>query len=124
MKTTKNAYKISTGILTLMLVGGVFNYTLNYDFLYDSFISLGYPTYLIYFIATAKFLAIFGLWLPRMPKLREWTYAGLLYDFLLAVTAHINVGHDEYILAIISTIILIISYISYRRLLTVQANMS
>ena len=112
MKATKITYYISTGLLTLMLVGGVFNYTLNYDFMYDSFTSLGYPTYLIYVIAVAKFLAIFGLWIPRIPKLREWAYAGLFYDFLLAVIAHLSVNHDEYILAIISIIVLFISYFS------------
>ncbi len=115
MKAIKITNYVSTGLLSaLLLVGGV-GYFLNYDFFYASFTSLGYPTYLIYPLAIAKILAIIALWTPNVPKLKEWAYAGLFYDFLLAFSAHVNANHDEYLFPIFGTVVIFISYFSYHK---------
>lgn len=116
MKSIKTIYYGSTGLLSLLLTGSAIAYVLNYDFFYASFTSLGYPTYLIYPIALAKISAVITLWLPNKPNLKEWAYAGLCYDFLLALSAHLNVNHDEYISAIVALLILFMSYFSYHKI--------
>ena len=116
MKAIKITNYVATGLLSAMLIVGSIGYVFNYDFFYESFTSLGYPTYLIYPIAIAKTLAVIAMWVPKMPTVKEWAYAGLAYDFLLALSAHLNVGHEEYMAAVLALVILSISYFTYRKL--------
>lgn len=53
---------------------------------------LGYPEYLLPFIGVAKLLASAALLFPRFPRLKEWAYAGLVFDVLGALYSHISVG--------------------------------
>ncbi len=46
---------------------------------------MGYPNYLIRFIGIAKLLGIIAILVPGFPRLKEWAYAGLLFDLVGAV---------------------------------------
>ena len=43
---------------------------------YPVMIELGYPGYLATFMETAKVVAAVVLVAPRLPRLKEWAYAG------------------------------------------------
>jgi len=49
---------------------------------------LGYPTYLIYPLATVKILAVVAILSRKSAFLKEWAYAGIFFDVILAFTAH------------------------------------
>ena len=53
---------------------------------------LGYPEYLLPFIGLAKVLAAIAIVFPRFPRIKEWAYAGLVFDVLGALYSHIAVG--------------------------------
>ena len=53
---------------------------------------LGYPTYLLPFLGVAKVLGSAAVLFPRFPRLKEWAYAGLVFDMAGAVYSHLNVG--------------------------------
>jgi uncharacterized membrane protein YphA (DoxX/SURF4 family) len=43
---------------------------------------LGYPLYFVPFIGTAKILGALAILLPINARIKEWAYAGLLFDLI------------------------------------------
>lgn len=86
------AYWITTVVLALeCLVGGVMG-GLQLSPFRDIAVELGYPAY---------FMSILGAWYvsagvvllaPRLPRLKEWAYAGLVINYTGAVASHIWAG--------------------------------
>jgi uncharacterized membrane protein YphA (DoxX/SURF4 family) len=50
---------------------------------------LGYPAYLLTFFGIAKLLGVVTILAPRLPRLKEWAYAGIVIDLLGAIWSHI-----------------------------------
>ncbi|MBX2875416.1 MAG: DoxX family protein [Saprospiraceae bacterium] len=109
-------FRIATGLFSLMMVGGATTYFVQYDQVQEVFTSLGYPTYIIYPLAIAKLLGIVAIWTNKSKMLKEWAYAGFVFDFLLATSAHLNVGDGEHWGAIIALVLVSISYYYNRKL--------
>ena len=86
------AYWFTTLVLaTECVVGGVMGALQLPPFL-DTATHLGYPAY---------FMSILGVWYvaaglvllaPRLPRLKEWAYAGLVFNYTGAAASHIWVG--------------------------------
>lgn len=49
---------------------------------------LGYPSYLLYILGPAKLAGVAVLAIPKMPRLKEWAYAGFAIDFVGAAASH------------------------------------
>ncbi len=43
---------------------------------------LGYPKYIISFLGVAKLLGAIAILVPGYPRLKEWAYAGLVFDLI------------------------------------------
>ena len=76
----------------------------------QTFTNLGYPTYIIYPLAVAKILGLIAIWTNMSPKLKEWAYAGFFFDFVLALTAHLQAQDGEFLPALIAIVLLFLSY--------------
>ena len=62
---------------------------------------LGYPPYFLIILGTWKLLGAVALVIPKFPRLKEWAYAGVLFDLTGAVASLfasglINVGAMAY----------------------------
>lgn len=55
--------------------------------------SLGYPAYLSPFLGVARILALIAIFTPKLPRLKEWAYAGLVFDVIGATYSQIAVGN-------------------------------
>jgi hypothetical protein len=53
---------------------------------------LGYPSYLLPFLGTAKTLGVVAVLVPGFPGLKEWAFAGLTFDVTGALYSHLSVG--------------------------------
>src|ERR1700712_1767896 len=53
---------------------------------------LGYPVYFVPFIGTMKILGIIAVIIPGFPKVKEWAYAGLVFDTAGALFSHLSSG--------------------------------
>jgi uncharacterized membrane protein YphA (DoxX/SURF4 family) len=53
---------------------------------------LGYPLYIIPLIGVTHILGGVGLLIPKVPRLTEWVYAGLVIDLSLAFYSQLNSG--------------------------------
>src|SRR4051794_16401692 len=82
VKTT--AYWITTAILALDFgVGGVFH-VIRSPQVVAAFAHLGYPEYFVALLGIAKVLGAVALLVPRFPRLKEWAYAGIVFDIIAA----------------------------------------
>src|SRR5262245_57609550 len=53
---------------------------------------LGYPTYLLLFLGTAKILGVATVLVPGAVRIKEWAFAGLAFDVTGALYSHLSVG--------------------------------
>jgi hypothetical protein len=77
---------------------------------------LGYPRYLLPFLGTAKFLGIAAVVVPGVPKLKEWAFAGLIFDLTGALYSHLSVGDPPsvWMPAVIGLILVGSTYLTHR----------
>lgn len=78
---------------------------------------LGYPDYLLPFLGVAKLFGVAALVVPRFPRVKEWAYAGLIFDLLGAFYSHLSVGDGpgNWLFSIIGLVLVIGSYVFYQR---------
>jgi len=115
MKKDKTIYWIATGILCFLFISGGLMYFFNYDYAHDFFISLGFPTWIIYPLGVLKLLGPIAILSRKSLVLKEMAYAGFLFDAALAVTAHMMVGDGFIYHGIAAIILTIISWIYDRK---------
>ena len=115
MKNFKLNYRISTGLLTVMMFGSAMMYVFGHDHVSTVFESIGYPVYIIYPLALVKILGLIAIWTDKSKALKEWAYAGFFFDFVLAFFAHLMIGDGEFGGAVIAMIILMISYYYWKK---------
>jgi uncharacterized membrane protein YphA (DoxX/SURF4 family) len=53
---------------------------------------LGYPSYFLVILGIWKLLGAVALAIPRFPRLKEWAYAGVLFDLTGAVASQVASG--------------------------------
>lgn len=67
---------------------------------------LGYPTYLLVFIGVCKIAGVVVLFMPKLPLLKEWAYAGFGFLMLGAIYSHLAIG--EPLTSILPALLLLI----------------
>lgn len=93
MKKTNLVYWILTGLLgALMLVSSIPDILSVPDAVTLVSNHLGYPLYFIPFIGVAKLLGVVAILVPGFPRIKEWAYAGFVYDLTGAIYSAIAVG--------------------------------
>tara|TARA_R110001583_G_scaffold114876_6_gene265389 strand:+ start:1821 stop:2189 length:369 start_codon:yes stop_codon:yes gene_type:complete len=120
MKTNKIIYWVATGLLSALLLISAGMYVFDNDTVQGMFKALGYPTYIIYPLATAKVLAVGVLLSHKQSKIKEWAYSALFFEFILAFFAHFMIDDGEHLGAVIAIILLSVSYIFGRKIVTLK----
>ena len=91
-KTQTITYWIVTVIIALeSIVGGIGDIMKEPNYV-KILIHLGYPAYFSVMLGVGKVLAAVAILIPRYPRLKEWAYAGLVFQFIGAITSQIIVG--------------------------------
>lgn len=108
-------YRIVTGLFTLLIAFSATMYFAQYDMVSETFLSLGFPTFVIYPLAIAKFLGLIAIWTKKSKVLIEWAYAGFTFDLLLAAGAHVSIADGGQFAAIIGLAMVAVSYVFYRK---------
>lgn len=109
-------YYVATGLLTLNMLLSAGMYFFNYEMVADMIGALGYPTYIIYPLGIAKLLGLVAIWTKKSNMLKEWAYTGFVFDFLLAISAHLNVSDGQHWGAVVALVLVTVSYIYDRKL--------
>lgn len=92
MKNTKILYWIVTGLAAAFMVLASIPDVLRDPQAVSIFRHLGYPAYLLPFLGTAKLLGVATVLAPGLRRLKEWAYAGLVFDLSGALYSHASVG--------------------------------
>ena len=108
-------YRISTGLISVLMLFSATMYFVQNQWVSETFLKLGFPTFIIYPLAVAKILAVIAIWTNKSKMLKEWAYAGLVFDLLLAFGAHVNINDGEFAPALVGLVIVFISYYYNRK---------
>ena len=125
MKKTKIIYWIFTGLLcVLMLFSSIPNMMITQQSIDLVSKHLGYPVYLIPFLGVAKLLGVVAILVPGMNRLKEWAYAGFVFDLTGAGYSSIAVGDPvvNSLPLLIGFAIIFGSYIYHHKKLNLSAN--
>jgi uncharacterized membrane protein YphA (DoxX/SURF4 family) len=86
------AYWVATALLIFELVlGGVWD-VLQVPRVGGMVARLGYPAYFLVILGVWKLLGAIALSIPRFPRLKEWAYAGVVFDLTGAVASQLASG--------------------------------
>lgn len=92
-RTRTIAYWGTTGLLALaFLVGGAAD-SARAPNVVAGLAHLGYPAYFATLLGVWKVLGAAAVVVPRFPRLKEWAYAGMLFDLSGAAVSH-AASHD------------------------------
>lgn len=117
MAKNKIIYWVSTSLLALFIVPGVF--FINSKMALDGTAHLGLPLWFHYELSIGKFIGGLILILPFFPKrIKEWAYVAFGIDFISAFIAIVAVdgASGMWYTPIICLILLIASYVTYHQL--------
>jgi uncharacterized membrane protein YphA (DoxX/SURF4 family) len=73
---------------------------------------LGYPAYFCTLIGVWKVLGGIAILAPRFPRLKEWAYAGIVFDFTGAAISHAVAG-DRAGYVLVPLVLTILAALSY-----------
>jgi DoxX-like family len=81
------------------------------------FAHLGYPAHLLPFIGIAKVLGVMAVLVPGPVRLKEWAYAGLVFDLIGALYSHLAVNDppSAWAMPLVGLSLVIGSYVYYRK---------
>jgi hypothetical protein len=88
------AYWATTGLFASAMGASSLIYLTHQPFMVDNVVgALGYPLYVLNILGTAKLLGALALLAPGLPQLKEWAYAGFVFNLIGAAWSHAAVGH-------------------------------
>ena len=86
------AYWGATGLITIVPLLAAFSYLTASSAAVENFRHVGYPQQLRVLLGIAKLAGAIVLLLPRLPRLKEWAYAGFTFMWIAATVAHYVAG--------------------------------
>ncbi len=105
-------YWAATGILAFALIAGGVADLMHPAAIDTGMAHLGYPTYFATILGLWKIPGAIVLLAPRLPRLKEWAYAGAFFDMSGAVASHIMSGDTffQFLAPLIFTVCVIVSW--------------
>lgn len=116
MKTLRTIHWIATGLISALLLMSSFMYIYKTDDVAKVFETLQFPTWLIYPMAIAKFAGVVMLITKLDKAITEWAYAGIFFNLLLAIGAHVGVDDGEWGGALVGLVLLLTSYFTWKKM--------
>ncbi|MGB6609336.1 MAG: DoxX family protein [Acidobacteriaceae bacterium] len=93
MKSKNIAYWITTILVALPIGSGGVMQVLRVPATVEGFVHiLHYPAYFVTILGVWKVLGAIAILIPRFPRLKEWAYAGIIFDLTGAAASIAAVG--------------------------------
>jgi hypothetical protein len=124
MKKTKILYWIFTGIFSFFMLGSAIPDIFSADLAVEGFAKMGLPAYLVPFVGVAKALGVVAILIPGFPKIKEWAYAGLMFDLIGAIysMAAAGIPAGDWMPVFIPVAFGVLSYVFYHRKMKVVSS--
>jgi uncharacterized membrane protein YphA (DoxX/SURF4 family) len=94
MKAKAVGYWVCTVLIAFSFLSGGVAYLLRVPQVVEGITHLGYPLHFVTLLGIWKVLGGVAILLPGFPLLKEWAYAGMIFDLTGATVAHAAVGDD------------------------------
>ena len=112
------AYWTITAVLAFVLLSGGFGELTHQWGTLETVTILGYPAYFLTIIGAWKIVGGIVLLVPRFPRLKEWVYAGVVFNMTGAAASHAFVSdYGPYAFHVVVTIGLALLALGLRALL-------
>lgn len=110
------SYPWITTVFVLWMVGSGLGAFLNLEFMASAIESLGYPHYFHLMLGTAKLLGAGVIILRVSRTLREWAYAGVVFETICATTSYAVTGAavGDIMAPLMMLVLTVIAYASWR----------
>jgi hypothetical protein len=116
MKKTKIFYWVFTALFSAMMLGSAIPDVISSPIAVQGMHQeLGYPVYFIPFIGIAKVLGVLAILLPISPRIKEWAYAGLIFDLIGATFSIIAIGKPDWMFMVLPLFLALGSYVFYHK---------
>ena len=116
MKKTNIFYWVFTGLFSAMMLGSAIPDVMSSPIAVQGMhVELGYPVYFIPFIGVAKVLGVLAILLPISTRIKEWAYAGLVFDLIGATFSIIAIGKPDWMFMVLPIFLAVGSYVFYHR---------
>ena len=118
MKKIKTLYWVFTGLFAFVMAGSAIpDVVMHPAAVKGMHEDLGYPLYFVPFIGVAKLLGVIAVLVPRFPRLKEFAYAGLLFDLIGATYSMASVGGTmgDFLFMVMPFSLWILSYTFYHQ---------
>ena len=112
LKTARVVYWVTTLLFVLLQAWSAVQYFTMAPRMVETFVGLGYPLYVMSFLAVAKSLGIVAVLWGRPALLKEWAYAGFTFDTLGAAWSHAGAGDPWFIVAV-PLAFFVVQFVSY-----------
>lgn len=93
MKKTKILYWVFTSLFALLMLSSAIPDIVSAPIAIEGFTRMKMPVYLLPFLGIAKALGVIAIIVPGFPRIKEWAYAGLVFDLIGATYSIIASGH-------------------------------
>ena len=88
-------YWVTTVWVALSMGGGGIAHVMHVPATEAGFIALGYPLHVVTLLGIWKMLGAIALLVPKFPRLKEWAYAGFVFDLTGAAFAWAATGASD-----------------------------
>ena len=118
-KKARILFWVVTSLLFLGMVPSAVPSMLSLDYAVEHFTGhLGYPAYFLPFTGIAKLLGLIALVIPGYPRVKEWAYAGLVFDLIGAIYSGMAMGDgfSVWVFPAVDLVLLMLSYVFYHKM--------
>ena len=97
MSKNKIFYWIPTGLMCALMCMSAYMYLVQPESVavQDMYDIMGFPAWMIVPLGIAKLLGVIAIVTRLSSTLKEYAYAGFLFDFLMAIGAHVGVDTQD-----------------------------
>src|ERR1700733_3552938 len=85
MKKANTLHWIFTGLFSAFMLLSAIPDIMVIPVAVNGFKEIQLPAYLVPFVGVAKVLGVLAILIPGYPRIKEWAYAGLMFDLLGAI---------------------------------------
>ena len=108
MDTRTLTYRTTTAVTVFVLLSGGLAYLLGAEWAVAGVMALGYPAYVVTLLGVWKVLGAVALTVPGYARLKEWAYAGIVFDLSGATVSHLASGSAAFH-AVVPTTLLVVA---------------
>jgi len=105
----KVAYWVCTGLVGFFIGSGGLAYTMQVPDVVQGVVALGFPVHFVVLLGVWKVLGAIAILVPGFPLIKEWAYAGIMFDLTGAASASIATGGEWWHVAAPLSIALVVA---------------